>query len=113
MVDNHEGSIRVTTWDRDQVKYGAEIMPTEEDPNVEKVTIRTRTSNDRFRLAIEHEEADDESGIFGGRSKRIPVHSSPDRLFSGAQMHETLQGRDDSSEGDSSEEASLEEGEMT
>ena len=64
-VDNHEDSIRVTTWDRDQVKYGAEIMPTEEDPNVEKVTIRTRTSNDRLRLATEHEEADDESGIFG------------------------------------------------
>ena len=80
-VDNHEGSIRVTTWDRDQVKYGAEIMPTEEDPNVEKVTIRTRTSNDRFRLAIEQEEADDESGIFGGRSKRIPVHSSPESAF--------------------------------
>ena len=64
-VDNHEGSIRVTTWDRDQVKYEAEIMPTEEDPNAEKVTIRTRTSNDRLRLATEHEEADDESGIFG------------------------------------------------
>ena len=80
-ADNHEGSIRVTTWDRDQVKYGAKIVPTKKDPNVEKVTIRTRTSNDQFRLAIEHEEADDESGIFGGRSKRIPVHSSPESAF--------------------------------
>ena len=79
-VDNQEGSIRVTTWDRDQVKYGAEIMPTEEDPNVEKVTIRTRTSNDRLRLVTAHEEGDDESKVFGfdedgfqWRGTNIPV----------------------------------------
>lgn len=64
-VDNHEGSITVTTWDRDRVRYDAEIMPTDEDPDAEKVTIRTRTSDDRLRLATDHEEGDDESTVFG------------------------------------------------
>lgn len=64
-VDNHEGSITVTTWDRDRVQYKAEIMPTDEDPDAEKVSIRTRTSNDRLQLITDHEEGDDESVVFG------------------------------------------------
>jgi DUF4097 and DUF4098 domain-containing protein YvlB len=64
-IDNHEGSITVTTWDRDQVRYEAEIMPTDEDPEAEKVTIQVRSSDDRLRLATEHEEGDDESVVFG------------------------------------------------
>lgn len=64
-VDNHEGSITVTTWDRDRVRYDAEIMPTDEDPDGEKVTIRTRTSDDHLRLVTDHEEGDDESTVFG------------------------------------------------
>ncbi len=64
-VSNHEGSITVTTWDRDRVQYEAEIMPTDEDPDAEKVSIRTRTSDDRLRLATDHEEGDDESVVFG------------------------------------------------
>ena len=64
-VNNHEGRITVTTWDRDQVRYEAEIMPTDEDPTAEKVTIQSRTANDRLRLATEHEEGDDESKAFG------------------------------------------------
>jgi len=64
-VDNHEGSITVTTWDRDQVRYEAEIMPTDEDPDAEKVSIQVQSSNDRLRLATEHEEGDDESVVFG------------------------------------------------
>lgn len=64
-VDNHEGSITVTTWDRDRVRYDAEIMPTDEDPDAEKITIRTRTSDDRLRLATDHDEGDDESTVFG------------------------------------------------
>lgn len=64
-VDNHEGSITVTTWDRDRVRYEAEIMPTDEDPDAEEVSIRTRTNDDRFQLATSHEEGDDESVVFG------------------------------------------------
>jgi len=64
-VDNHEGSITVTAWDRDRVRYEAEIMPTDEDPDAEKVSIRTRTSDDRVQLATAHEEGDDESVVFG------------------------------------------------
>jgi DUF4097 and DUF4098 domain-containing protein YvlB len=64
-VDNHEGSVTVTTWDRDQVRYEAEIMPTDEDPNAEKVTIQARAENDRLRLATKHDEGDDESVVFG------------------------------------------------
>jgi len=64
-VDNHEGSITVTPWDRDQVRYEAEIMPTDEAPNAENVTIQVRAENDRLRLATEHDEGDDESVLFG------------------------------------------------
>jgi len=64
-VDNHEGSITVTTWTRDRVRYEAEIMPTDEDPDAEKVTIQTRSRADRLRLATDHEEGDDESKVFG------------------------------------------------
>ena len=64
-VDNHEGTITVTTWERDRVRYEAEIMPTDEDPDAEKVTIRTRTGGDRFRIATDHEDGDDESTVFG------------------------------------------------
>jgi len=63
-VDNHEGSITVTTWDRDQVQYEAEIMPTD-DPDAEKVSIQVQSGNDRLQLATEHEEGDDESVVFG------------------------------------------------
>ena len=64
-MDNHEGSIRVTTWDRDQAQYEAEIMLTDEDPNAGKVTVQSRMTNDRLRLATAHEEGDDESKVFG------------------------------------------------
>lgn len=64
-VDNHEGSITVTTWDRARVRYEAEIMPTDEDPEAEKVTIQTRAPANRLRLATDHEEGDDESKVFG------------------------------------------------
>ena len=64
-VDNHEGRITVTAWDRNQVRYEAEIMPTDEDPEAEKVTIQVQSSNDRLHLATEHEEGDDESTVFG------------------------------------------------
>lgn len=64
-VDNHEGSITVTPWDRDAVQYEAQIMPTEEDPDAEKVTIRVHQSENRLRLATEHEDGDDESTVFG------------------------------------------------
>jgi DUF4097 and DUF4098 domain-containing protein YvlB len=64
-INNHEGSITVTTWGRDRVRYEAEIMPTDEDPNAEKVTIQSRVTNERFRLVTTHEEGDDESVVFG------------------------------------------------
>jgi DUF4097 and DUF4098 domain-containing protein YvlB len=64
-VDNHEGSIAVTTWDRDRVRYEAEIMPTDEDPDAEKTTIQVQPSDDRLRLATAHKEGDDESVVFG------------------------------------------------
>jgi len=64
-IDNHEGRITVTTWARDRVRYEAEILPTDEDPEAEKVTIRTDRDGDRLRLATVHEEGDDESVVFG------------------------------------------------
>lgn len=64
-IDNHEGTISVTTWNRDAVRYEAEIMPTDEDPEAEHVAIRVREGGGSLRLATEHDEADDESSIFG------------------------------------------------
>jgi len=64
-IDNHEGRITVTTWARDRVRYEARILPTDEDPAAEKVTIRTRADGDRLRLATVHEDGDDESVVFG------------------------------------------------
>ena len=64
-VDTHEGTITVTTWERDRVRYEAEVMPTDEDPDAEKVTIRARSGDDRLRLATDHEDGDDESTVFG------------------------------------------------
>lgn len=64
-VDNHEGSITVTTWNRNEVRYEAEIMPTDEDPDAENVAIRVREEGNWLRLATEHDEGDDESKIFG------------------------------------------------
>jgi hypothetical protein len=64
-LNNHEGRITVTTWDRDAVRYEAQIMPTDEDPTAEKVTIRTRTRDHRVQIATVHEEGDDESKVFG------------------------------------------------
>jgi hypothetical protein len=53
-IDSHEGSMTVTT--RDRVRYGAETVPADEGPDGEKVTSRTRTSDDRLRLATDHED---------------------------------------------------------
>ncbi|MCS4199991.1 DUF4097 family beta strand repeat-containing protein [Salinibacter ruber] len=64
-VDTHEGTITVTTWERDRVRYEAEIMPTDGDPHAEKVTIQARTNDERLRLATDHEDGDDESTVFG------------------------------------------------
>mgnify|MGYP000645023184 CR=1 FL=1 len=64
-VDTHEGTITVTTWERNRVRYEAEVMPTDEDPDAEKVTIRARSGDDRLRLATDHEDGDDESTVFG------------------------------------------------
>ena len=64
-IDNHEGSITVTTWARDVVRYEARIMPTDEDPRAEKTSIRVRASNSTVRLSTEHEDGDDESTVFG------------------------------------------------
>jgi hypothetical protein len=64
-VDNHEGSITVTTWDRSVVRYEAQIMPTDEDPDAKKVSIKAESTGNQLRLATVHEDGDDESVVFG------------------------------------------------
>lgn len=64
-VDNHEGSITVTSWDQDRVQYEVRIMPTDEDPNAEKTSIEVDQKADRLALSTEHAEGDDESKVFG------------------------------------------------
>lgn len=64
-IDNHEGSITVTTWDRAEVQYEIRIMPTDEDPKAEKTRIDINHSDRRLSLTTSHSEGDDESSVFG------------------------------------------------
>lgn len=64
-IDNHEGSITVSSWDQDRVQYEARIMPTDEDPKAEKTSIEIDQQSDRLVLSTEHAEGDDESKVFG------------------------------------------------
>ena len=65
VIDNHEGSITIDTWDRAEVRYEVRIMPTDDDPTAEKTSIDIERSGSRLSLATTHEDGDDESKVFG------------------------------------------------
>lgn len=66
VIDNHEGAITVTTWDRAEVKYEARIDGPADGPTV----VRVSESDRAFTIRTDH---DDGSGWNGNRDVR-PVH---------------------------------------
>lgn len=55
-VNNHEGSITVTTWDRDRVRYEAEIMPTDEEED--EVNYRGGVNGGGPMIRLESDDGD-------------------------------------------------------
>lgn len=55
-IDNHEGRITVTGWDRDVVQYEVEIDAPEGSEALENTDIRIDRSNQSLRLETEYDE---------------------------------------------------------
>lgn len=70
-VDNHEGSITVTTWDRDAVEYEARIDGPPDGATVVRVSESDRTFE--IRTDYDDDKSDDGSWWGGNRNLR-PVH---------------------------------------
>jgi hypothetical protein len=61
VVDNHEGRIVITTWDRAEVKYEAVVRPEDDADHPEATVVRVTRSDDRFTIRTEYDE-DKETG---------------------------------------------------
>lgn len=70
-IDNHEGSIAVTTWDRDVVQYNVEIDADEGSDQLENTEIRVDRSNRSLRLETEYRER---GSFFSWGRDTPPVH---------------------------------------
>ncbi|PEN13779.1 hypothetical protein CRI94_06840 [Longibacter salinarum] len=65
-VDNHDGEIRITTWDRSEVSYEARIVHDEQD-NIDQTKIRVQSSNGRVSIESDFDDVEND-GFWGGRS---------------------------------------------
>ena len=63
-IDNHEGSITVTTWDRDAVQYEAEIDAPEGSDQLRNTTIDVNHTSRSLRLATEQRDPDENGSWF-------------------------------------------------
>jgi len=63
-IDNHEGSITVTTWDRDAVQYEVEIDAPEGSDQLRNTVIDVNHSNRSLRLATEQRNRGDNGSWF-------------------------------------------------
>lgn len=77
-IENHDGAITVSTWDRDEVEYEARIVHRDEEV-VEKTEIRLESSSDEVSI---HSETED-GGFWENRSRpdvfytvRVPAGAS-------------------------------------
>jgi len=61
VVDNHEGRIVITTWDRAEVKYEAVVRPEDDAEHPEATVVRVDRSDDRFAIRTEYDD-DKETG---------------------------------------------------
>lgn len=74
MIDNHEGSITVDTWDRDEVKYEAVVQSEEGADHPEATTVRVEEDRNRFVIRTEFDDskADDDTWFwFGSPSQNV------------------------------------------
>lgn len=72
-IDNHEGSITVTTWDRDEVRYEARIEAERGASHPERTTVVVDRSDRHLDLRTEYEKSG--GGFFGWNNQNImPVH---------------------------------------
>jgi DUF4097 and DUF4098 domain-containing protein YvlB len=69
-IDNHEGRIRISTWDRTEVKYTADIQPQGDEDEAKRTSVEVTSSSSRFEMRTVHDESDDG---WGG-SDIMPVH---------------------------------------
>lgn len=72
-IDNHEGSITVTTWDRGNVQYDARIDAPEGSEQLENTEIRVDHSERALHLETTFGE-DEESDWFSRNGDVPPVH---------------------------------------
>jgi hypothetical protein len=63
-IDNHEGSITVTTWDRNAVQYEVEIDAPEGSDAFRNTEIEVDHSNRSLRLATAQRDRDDDGSWF-------------------------------------------------
>jgi DUF4097 and DUF4098 domain-containing protein YvlB len=77
-LENHDGAITVSTWDRDEVEYEARIVHRDEEV-VQKTEIRLESSSDEVSIRSET----DDGGFWENRSKpdifytvRVPAGAS-------------------------------------
>jgi hypothetical protein len=88
-VENHEGSIAIDTWDRDEVRYEARIEPETGADHPRRTVVRLDRSNNAFTIATDYDPSaaeateDDDGGLgdlvrdllSGNGSRNImPVH---------------------------------------
>lgn len=77
MIDNHEGSITVDTWDRAEVKYEAVVRPEDGADHPEATTVRVTEDQNRFVIRTEYDESkadgDGWSWFRGGGQNVMPV----------------------------------------
>lgn len=63
-IDNHEGNITVTTWDRDAVQYEVEIDAPEGSDELRNTEIEVDHSSGSLRLATTQRNRDDDGSWF-------------------------------------------------
>ncbi len=73
-IDNHEGSITVTTWDRDEVQYEARVEAERGADHPERTTVAVSHSGRHLDLKTEYDKSGG-GGFFGWNNQNImPVH---------------------------------------
>lgn len=73
-IDNHEGSITVTTWDRNAVQYAVAIDAPEGSDAFRNTEIEVDHSNRSLRLATTQRDRDDDGSWFSWSGDIANVH---------------------------------------
>ena len=72
VVDNHEGTITIDTWDRAEVRYEAVVRPERDADHPEATVVAVDRSRRRFTIRTEYDDSNGDDGLFGwGGSRNI------------------------------------------